>query len=118
MGELVERGLRGHLCNGIDGNLSSLGVSLTIAVHHFEGDFFDVQGLQCPCSVPYWNGGHLIFGTIGLRQHEPVTTEHEALECDFVFNVGAVWPLLCDGALAGDRHTQLNGLLSALHMSA
>src|SRR5262249_41652512 len=74
-----------HLCHGINGNLSALGVSLTITVEHFKGDFLNVQCLQCPYSVPYRYRWDLKLCPVGLRQHEPVTTEHEPFKRDFGF---------------------------------
>jgi len=47
-----------------------------------------------------------------------VTLEDETLERDFGFRVVTVWPLLCDGTLARDRHAQFNRLLSALDVTA
>src|SRR5438046_9873876 len=90
---------------GIDGDLSALCVSLTIAVHHLERYCFNVQRPQGACSIPCRNRGHLIFCPVRLRQHEPITTEHEPLERGFGFDLVTVWAFLFDGALARDRHT-------------
>src|SRR5262245_49870309 len=55
--EFVERGLRGHLRHGIDGDLAALRVSLTIPVQHLERDLFNVQRAQGPCAIPSRNAG-------------------------------------------------------------
>src|SRR5262245_61470002 len=107
-----------HLRDGINGDLSARCITLAVPVHHFERDFLNVQGLQCPCSIPCRYRGHLIFGAVGLRQHEPIPTEHEPLERDFGFGLITILPLLCDGALARDGHAKPNCLFSSLHMTA
>src|SRR5215831_19514229 len=114
----MKRGLCGHLCNGIDRNLSARCITLAIPVHHFERDLFNVQGLQCPCSIPCRYRGHLIRRPIGLRQHEPIPSEYEPLERAFGFSLVPILPLLCDGALARYWHTEFNRLLSALDVTA
>src|SRR5262249_17370678 len=98
-------------------NLPAICVTLAVSVHHFERDFLNVQGLQCPCSVPCWNRGHLISCTVCLRQHEPIPTEYEPLERNFGFSLVAVWPLLCDGAFAGNGHAQFNCFFASLYMT-
>src|SRR5262245_50058104 len=83
----MECRLSWHLSNGINRNLSALRVSLTVAVEHFEWNLFDVQRLQCPCSVPYRNRRCLVFLPVCLREHEPISAEHEALEHYFRFGI-------------------------------
>jgi hypothetical protein len=106
----VECGFRGHLSNRVDSDLSAFGVSLTVSVEHLEGDLFDAQDLQSACSVPCWNRWHPIFGTVCLGQHEPITTEHEPLECDFRLGIVTVWPLLFDGSFTPYGHGKLDSL--------
>src|SRR5262245_33055660 len=111
----MKGGFRGHLRNWINRDLSARCVTLAIPVHHFERDFLNVQRCQSPCSIPCRYRGHLIFGSVGLRQHEPIPTEYEPLERDFSFSLVTILPLLCDGALARNRHAQLDSLFSALY---
>src|SRR5262249_13017511 len=116
-GQFVERGFRRHLCNGINGDLTALRVSLTVPVHHLEGDLFYVQRLQCTGSVPCGNGWRLIFGTVRLREHEPIPLEHKTLERDFGLRLVSLFVLLFRRSLAGNGHTEGKSLLSPFHMS-
>src|SRR5437016_11185472 len=101
----MKRSFRWHLRDRIYRNLTALRISLTVAVHHLERDFLDVQREKGACSIPCRDCWCLILCPVRLRQHEPISTEHEALERDFHFGLAAVFAFLFDRALARHGHT-------------
>src|SRR5262245_61704019 len=78
-----------------------LAVSLAIAVNHFEGPFFDVEGFKGLCSIPSIVCGiRLIFLALSLRQHEPAFILDGFLACDRHAKPDCLFPALYEPALA------------------
>src|SRR6266571_8608776 len=118
MRQFVQRGFVRHGGNGVYRDLAALGIALRVAVHHREWNFLDAQHFEGSRAVPRRNSGRLEFRAIGLRQHEPVTTEYEMFERDFGFYFETIWPGFCDLALQRDGHAQHDGFLAASDLSA
>ena len=95
----------------INGNLSSLAVSLTIAIDHLKGLFLDVEvlkGFRSVSSLAFSIG--LVFLALSLSQNEParLPDKERVMLCCLLPG------FVLDGFLARDRHTQPDGLFSAL----
>ena len=82
--------LGGDRSEWVNCNLSPFGVSLTIAVEHFERNFHNVEGVQSACTVPFWQHRRLVRLAVCLRQHEPIAAEYEALDGYFSLDLVTV----------------------------
>src|SRR6266568_4158428 len=118
MRQFVQRGFVRHGSNGVYRDLAALGIALRVAVHHREWNFLDAQLFEGSRAVPRRNSGRLEFRAIGLRQHEPVTTEYEMFERDFGFYFETIRAGLSGFALQRDGHAEHNGFFSASNLPA
>src|SRR5215813_2205526 len=111
MRHFVNRGFYGIDGQRINSNRSMLAVSLTVAVNHFEGPFFDAQRFKGFRSTPSMACSiRLVVLALSLRQHKPTglpDKERVILRC-------LLPGFILDGFLARDRHTKPDGLFSAL----
>src|SRR5215510_7907643 len=89
-----------------------LAVSLAVAINHFKGPLFDVEGFKGFCFIPSVACGfRLVVLALSLSQNEPTglpDKERVMLRC-------LLPGFILGGFLARDRHTKPDRLFSALN---